>query len=79
MWSLGQLTAGLAHEINNPVSFIYSNIEPALAYVDELFKIIDNCNCHGVDTNSDLEFLHEDLPKLLNSMQFGAERFTKTS
>jgi PAS domain S-box-containing protein len=74
MSSLGQLVAGIAHEINNPVSFIYSNIEPALAHVDELFHIIDNCNCNHLSTSDDLEFLREDLPKLLNSMQFGAER-----
>jgi PAS domain S-box-containing protein len=74
MSSLGQLVAGIAHEINNPVSFIYSNIQPALAQVDELFNIIDSCNCNDDDANNDLEFLREDLPKLLNSMHVGAER-----
>jgi signal transduction histidine kinase len=73
MSSLGQLVAGIAHEINNPVSFIYSNIQPALEYIDDLFNIIDNCNCNN-DTDIDLEFLREDLPKLLNSMHVGAER-----
>ncbi|MBD2210253.1 PAS domain-containing protein [Calothrix sp. FACHB-156] len=74
MSSLGQLVAGIAHEINNPVSFIYSNIKPAITHIEDLFNILDNCNCHDEDTNDELEFLREDLPKLLNSMKVGAER-----
>jgi PAS domain S-box-containing protein len=74
MSSLGLLVAGIAHEINNPVSFIYSNIDPALEHIEDLFNILDSCNCNDNDTNNDLEFLREDLPKLLNSMLVGAER-----
>jgi signal transduction histidine kinase len=83
MSSLGQLVAGIAHEINNPINFISGNLTPARSYSERLFSLVD-LFLQGESINSplvqakiediDLEFLREDLPKLLNSMQVGADR-----
>ncbi|MCL1469795.1 sensor histidine kinase [Argonema antarcticum] len=83
MSSLGQMIAGIAHEINNPVSFIYGNVEHSKNYVEELLGLVDlyqqkypNPDEEIVERIDDieLEFLAEDLPKTLNSMKIGADR-----
>ncbi|MBD2101258.1 ATP-binding protein [Leptolyngbya sp. FACHB-261] len=83
MSSLGQMVAGVAHEINNPVSFIYSNLSPARDYMQTLLKLIELYQTHYPNPSPelqqaiqemDLEFLLEDLPKLLSSMEVGASR-----
>ena len=83
MSSLGQLVAGIAHEINNPVNFIYGNVHPANEYTQDLLRIIDLYQSHYPDPPAELEaeledidlsFLAEDLPKILKSMEVGAER-----
>ena len=83
MSSLGQMVAGIAHEINNPVSFIYGNLNHAGEYLDDLFNLVCLYQQHYPDSNPeiqgaikemDLEFLLEDLPRLLSSMKTGAER-----
>jgi PAS domain S-box-containing protein len=83
MSSLGQLVAGVAHEINNPVSFIYGNLVHASGYTNDLLHLIELYQQYYPSPvpeiqweieEIDLEFLMEDLPKLLLSMKVGAER-----
>lgn len=83
MSSLGRMVAGIAHEINNPVSFIYGNIIPASAYAEDLIKIIELYQKHypnpvkEIETKIEaveLDFVKEDFIKLFASMQYGTER-----
>lgn len=83
MSSLGQMVAGVAHEINNPVSFIYGNLIPASEYASDLIRLIEvyqhtypnpTPEIKNLIEEIDLDFLMEDWQKLMNSMQVGAER-----
>ncbi len=83
MSSLGQMVAGIAHEINNPVNFINGNILHASNYIQDLLDILRLYQQQYPDPGAeivqqaediDLEFIAEDLPKLLASMQLGADR-----
>ena len=83
MSSLGLLVAGIAHEINNPVCFIYGNIPHATQYAQDLLHLIDLYQQHYPQPIPaiqkeiqaiDLDFLSKDLPKVMESMQMGAER-----
>ncbi|MBN3963494.1 ATP-binding protein [Nostoc sp. NMS8] len=83
MSSLGQLVAGVAHEINNPVNFIHGNLAHVQEYTQDLLAFVQlyqqyNPNpaaeIQTVAEDIDLEFLQEDLPKMLSSMKVGTER-----
>lgn len=83
MASLGQLVAGIAHEINNPISFIAGNVSFAHQYGRDLLTLIDLYQQHYPHPNApiqdameavDLDFLRTDFPKALNSIRDGVVR-----
>ncbi len=83
MSSLGQLVAGVAHEINNPVNFIYGNLSYAVDYANSLMQALQCYQQHYPQDQPqltaeiealNLDFVMIDFPKLLASMQMGAER-----
>ncbi|MEC4802982.1 MAG: ATP-binding protein [Jaaginema sp. PMC 1079.18] len=83
MSSLGQLVAGVAHEINNPVAFIHGNISHTEEYVNDFMSIIAAyqtayphpvAEVQNILDNVDFEFSKKDFPKLLQSMRFGTQR-----
>jgi PAS domain S-box-containing protein len=86
MSSLGQLVAGVAHEINNPVGFIYCNLDYATCYIKDLMRLVELFCFHYPKPVAqiqaemkavDFDFLMSDLPKLLSSMKVGANRLRK--
>ncbi|WP_414623289.1 PAS domain S-box protein [Calothrix sp. CCY 0018] len=83
MSSLGQMVAGVAHEINNPVNFIHGNVTPATDYAQDLLGLLELYQQHYPNPPEEiqeeietieLEFLKEDFIKILNSMKQGTQR-----
>ncbi|MCC6138096.1 MAG: HAMP domain-containing protein [Bdellovibrionaceae bacterium] len=76
---LGQLVAGVAHELNNPIGFVYSNIQHLREYVTGLTEFIEEMGkthpkFQNLKTKYDYEFIAKDLPKLITSCEEGAKR-----
>lgn len=83
MSSLGQMVAGIAHEINNPINFIHGNITPLEEYTQDLFDLLNlyqrlypdsHPEIEDLIAEIDLAFIKEDLIKIISSMQMGSNR-----
>ncbi|NEO85296.1 MAG: HAMP domain-containing histidine kinase [Spirulina sp. SIO3F2] len=86
MSGLGQLVAGLTHEFNNPLSFIYGNLRHAKDSTLDLFDLLNlyqqqypqlTPELEAALAEADLDFLAADLPKMFNSMEYGVQRIQK--
>lgn len=83
MSSLGQLVAGIAHEINNPVNFVHGNLSHVQSYIQDIMRVIRCYQAHyptpiptiqELSDELDLDYIVQDLPKLISSMTSGTER-----
>ncbi|HAA32643.1 MAG TPA: hybrid sensor histidine kinase/response regulator [Cyanobacteria bacterium UBA8553] len=86
MASLGQLVASVAHELSNPINFIYANIIHVDNYAQDLLALIDLYQQGYAHTASeildkieeiDLGFIRDDMPKTMSSMKMGTERISE--
>ncbi len=83
MSSLGQLVAGIAHEINNPVNFIYANLSHLEAYSSNILQLLSSYQEYCPEPSAeieellekyDIEYIMQDLPKLCSSLSIGTKR-----
>src|ERR671932_236672 len=83
MSALGQMVAGVAHEINNPINFIHANINYTAQYAQDILHLLNLYTKNYPNPqpeiklelkNLDLDFIASDLPKILSSMKYGSER-----
>ncbi|TSJ88603.1 ATP-binding protein [Chitinimonas sp. BJB300] len=88
MASIGQLAAGIAHEINNPIGFVYSNIGSLERYLSSVFQMLDTyeqisatmadehqlAQLASLRKELDIEFLKEDIPNLITESKDGISR-----
>lgn len=83
MSSLGQMVAGIAHEVNNPINFVYGNVNYAQRHINDLLQLLElyqtqvknpSPEIQDLAESLDIEFVKSDLAKLLNSMKVGTER-----
>ncbi|MDY7005911.1 MAG: ATP-binding protein [Cyanobacteriota bacterium] len=83
MSSLGQMVAGVAHEINNPINYIRGNITPAQEYIQDILELLDMYQQEFPHPTQkikikiaeiDLDFMKKDLNEIIRSMEIGTER-----